>query len=151
MGSLAEQLGLAGEVSEEQFRRMPAEEHPLTGERLKWRLNTKVSGWDLTFSAPKSVSVLWAIAPPDIRSQIRQAEGVAVQVGLGVVEEYACVARLGKAARISASTAGTNGLRWLLMTRRIGRPGSRPNPRWTHRSSRDRFRCRKSGTQIGIG
>jgi Ti-type conjugative transfer relaxase TraA len=35
-------------------------------------------GMDLTFSAPKSVSVLWANASPELREQISQAQGAAV-------------------------------------------------------------------------
>jgi conjugative relaxase-like TrwC/TraI family protein len=31
------------------------------------------SAWDLTFSAPKSVSVYWALAPEDLRLQVEQA------------------------------------------------------------------------------
>ena len=41
--------------------------HPGTGERLgrAWRADG-VTGFDLTFSAPKSVSALWALGNPDV-------------------------------------------------------------------------------------
>jgi hypothetical protein len=45
--------------------------------------------WDLTFSAPKSVSVLWALAPAAIRKQIEQAQAQAVQQALRYVEDVA--------------------------------------------------------------
>jgi hypothetical protein len=39
------------------------------------------AAWDLTFSAPKSVSVLWALVPEPIRQQIEQAHQAAVGAG----------------------------------------------------------------------
>jgi conjugative relaxase-like TrwC/TraI family protein len=97
-GQLASAFGLSGEVSEEQFRAMLEEKHPVTGERLKWRPNTKVPGWDVTFSPPKSVSALWAIASDEEAVEIRAAEVAATRVAMEkVLEEFACVARLGKA------------------------------------------------------
>jgi len=71
------------------------ERHPVTGERLKEHRNKKVAGWDITFSPPKSISALWAIAPDEIAEQIREADRVARQLGLAVFERYACIARLG--------------------------------------------------------
>jgi len=71
-GRLAAAWGLAGEVSEEHFARLAEGQHPLTGELLVKaqtpQLQTNARGetvravehraaWDLTFSAPKSVSV----------------------------------------------------------------------------------------------
>ncbi|MPZ29322.1 MAG: relaxase domain-containing protein, partial [Micromonosporaceae bacterium] len=95
-GKFAADLGLSGEVTPEAFRAVLAETHPETGERLKrWR-NTKVTAWDLHFAPPKSVSALWAIAPPEIREVIAQAQAAAVQAALGYLAEHACVARLGK-------------------------------------------------------
>jgi conjugative relaxase-like TrwC/TraI family protein len=95
-GQLAKHLGIQGQVTPEAFRAVLAEQHPGTGERLKWRPNTKVAAWDVTFSPPKSISTLWAIAPPDIRERIRQAHLNAVQAGLEYLEQHACVARLGR-------------------------------------------------------
>ena len=48
--------------------------HPGTGEQLgrAWR-SDGVTGYDLTFSAPKSVSALWAISGPQIASDIAEA------------------------------------------------------------------------------
>src|SRR3712207_5674584 len=73
-GRLAQDLGLSGEVNAEQFEAILEARHPITGEQLKWRPNTKVSGWDVTFSAPKSVSALWALATPEEAEEIRAAE-----------------------------------------------------------------------------
>jgi conjugative relaxase-like TrwC/TraI family protein len=47
---------------------------------------TRVAGIDLTFSAPKSVSALWAVSGREGRGQIEQAHGVAVASTLAHVE-----------------------------------------------------------------
>jgi conjugative relaxase-like TrwC/TraI family protein len=52
-------------------------------------------GFDLTFSAPKSVSVLWALADTDVAEQVRQAHAAAVQDALGLVEHLAARAARG--------------------------------------------------------
>ena len=88
-------LGVNGEVTEAQFRAMFEGLNPITGERLKKYEDKKVAGWDLTFSLPKSISALWAIAPEDVAEQIREADRVARQLGMAVFERYACIARLG--------------------------------------------------------
>ncbi|MGH8930242.1 MAG: MobF family relaxase [Egibacteraceae bacterium] len=94
-GTWAHVLGVNGEVTEEQFRAMFEERHPVTGERLKKYENKKVAGWDITFSPPKSISALWAIALDEVAEQIREADRVARQLGLAQFERYACIARLG--------------------------------------------------------
>ena len=94
-GTWTQILGVSGEVTEEQFRAMFEGLNPITGERLKKYDNKKVSGWDLTFSPPKSISALWAIAPDEIAEEIREADRVARQLGMAVFERYACIARLG--------------------------------------------------------
>lgn len=54
------------------------------------------AGMDLTFSAPKSVSVLWAVADPEQRKLIEQSHERAVKSALGVLERQAFRARTGK-------------------------------------------------------
>jgi conjugative relaxase-like TrwC/TraI family protein len=56
--------------------------------------------WDLTFSAPKSVSVLWALAPDDARQEIEQAHQRAVEQALEYVEEKAGLTRRGHGGKI---------------------------------------------------
>ncbi len=55
-----------------------------------------VSGFDITFSAPKSVSVLWALSPPEIRSKIELAVRRAVESTLRMMEETLPLIRRGK-------------------------------------------------------
>lgn len=54
---------------------------PATGEpiRAAGANGTRVAGVDLTFSAPKSVSALWAVSSPYRRAQIEAAHGRAVR------------------------------------------------------------------------
>lgn len=62
-GKGAERLGLAGEVSHEAFAALCDNLHPRTGEPLTVRTKAhRRVGYDLTFDAPKSVSVLQAFS-----------------------------------------------------------------------------------------
>ena len=61
--------------------------------------------WDLTFSAPKSVSVLWALATPEVRREIEQIHQEAVSFALGQVEERAGLTRRGKGGAIEERAA----------------------------------------------
>lgn len=56
-------------------------------------------GWDLTFSAPKSVSVLWAMAPPEVRASIQVMQQEAVEVALRYLERFGARARRGHGGR----------------------------------------------------
>ena len=58
--------------------------------------NDRQSGWDLTFSAPKSVSVLWSQLPSGERTSIQEAHAMAVRAAVGYLEDVAAVTRRGK-------------------------------------------------------
>lgn len=61
-GKLAERLGLEGDVDPEQFSRVLHNIHPTLDEKLTPRIRgDRRPGFDLTFSAPKSVSLAWAL------------------------------------------------------------------------------------------
>ena len=53
-------------------------------------------GWDLTFSAPKSVSVLWSQADQETRRIIQEAQHSAVQAALSYLQSEASFSRIGK-------------------------------------------------------
>jgi Ti-type conjugative transfer relaxase TraA len=54
------------------------------------------AGWDLTFSAPKSVSVLWAMTEETaVRAQIQSAQQAAVEATLGFAERHCAFTRRG--------------------------------------------------------
>lgn len=61
-GKTATMLGLSGEVERAQFEALCENRHPNTGEKLKPREDSdRKVGYDMTFSAPKSVSILHEI------------------------------------------------------------------------------------------
>ncbi len=92
-GKGAEALGLAGSVDRETFQRLLAGEMP-NGQKLgtmrdgKWQHKP---GWDLTFSAPKSVSIL-AEAGGDRR--LLGAHEKAMGVAFEYIEREAAITRL---------------------------------------------------------
>ncbi|MEW6581193.1 MAG: MobF family relaxase [Actinomycetota bacterium] len=125
VGSGAERLGLSGEVADgalsavlrmkhpatgEELRRPPKERttrvmriDPATGESVEVEVTLKpVAGFDLTFSVPKSLSVLEAVADPDsrggrhIRHSVRAAHEEGMRAALSHLEREACLVRRGR-------------------------------------------------------
>ena len=90
-------LGLTGEVDEDGFAALMEGRHPGTGERLK-RVGgrSKVAAFDLTFSAPKSVSVLFAVGGPALGGALVEAHESAVAAAVGYLEREACRVRRGR-------------------------------------------------------
>ena len=83
-------LGLDGVVGDEAFLAVMAGLHPTTGERLGRRFGEdSVRGFDATFSAPKSVSVLFAIGDEQLRREVTEAHDRAVDAVLDWVESQA--------------------------------------------------------------
>lgn len=66
---------------------------------------SRQKGWDLTFSAPKSVSVLYAIAPERVRNKILKAHHAAVEASLKYLVRQAVLARRGGAGKEFESVA----------------------------------------------
>ena len=95
-GAFAEHLGLSGDVTADDFRAVLEGTVPTTGEPLKPRANRRVAAWDVTYSPPKSISALWALAPEDARQQVHDAQAAAVDAAIGYLTAHACVARLGR-------------------------------------------------------
>ncbi len=61
-GKAADRLGLTGPADPEHFAALCDNRNPLTGERLTQRTRAdRTVGWDLTFNAPKSVSLVHAL------------------------------------------------------------------------------------------
>ena len=96
-GSGTRALGLDGEVTAEQLRALLDGLHPATGAKLGRRFGgTSARGFDCTFSAPKSVSVLWALTPdPWVRAEVLAAHDAAVDAALGWFETHGAVTRRG--------------------------------------------------------
>jgi len=102
-------LSLNGPVVRSEFEAALNGIDPKTGERLTslgGRQKSHSAGWDMTFSAPKSVSVLWALSDPDKRAGIERAQRSAVAVATKHLEQTAAFARRGKGGAIREATAG---------------------------------------------
>jgi conjugative relaxase-like TrwC/TraI family protein len=96
-GGGAETLRLSGRVDDDGFMALMDGRDPGTGERLR-RVGgrSKVAAFDLTFSAPKSVSVLFAIGEPALAGALVAAHEEAVDAAVGYVEREACRVRRGR-------------------------------------------------------
>jgi conjugative relaxase-like TrwC/TraI family protein len=95
-GKGARARGLEGSVDEDDF--ITALTPPVDSER-------SLLGFDLTFSAPKSVSVLFGIADDDTARLVRDAHDHAVEQAIGYVERNATWTRRGKGgARVLQGT-----------------------------------------------
>lgn len=89
-GQATEHLGLHGQVDPEAFLAVMAGRDPATGEDLGRRFGERsVRGYDATFSAPKSVSLLFAVGGDLVRDQVVEAHDEAVESVLGWLEEHA--------------------------------------------------------------
>lgn len=60
----------------------------------------RVAGYDMTFSASKSVSVAWGLGGVEQRQGIEAAHDAAVRAALGVLNEHAAFSRRGKGGTI---------------------------------------------------
>ncbi len=93
-GSGATELGLAGTVSGEGLVRLFDGQHPATGEQLGRRIRKDgVAAWDLTFSADKSVSLLWAFGDDEVRRHVVEAFGESTTEALTYLESVASSTR----------------------------------------------------------
>jgi conjugative relaxase-like TrwC/TraI family protein len=89
-GAAAGDLGLAGDVDREAFLALMAGKDPDTGLDLGRRYGEEsVRGYDATFSAPKSVSLLWALGDERIQGEVLEAQDRAVDATLGWIESHA--------------------------------------------------------------
>jgi conjugative relaxase-like TrwC/TraI family protein len=109
MGTGLMALQLSGEVASGDFLAVVAGRNPTTGEWLgrEPRGGQRTPGFDLTFSAPKSVSVLWGLAGESVSEQVQEAHDVAVAAAMRFVEERVAFTRRGY---LGARREGTTGL-----------------------------------------
>jgi conjugative relaxase-like TrwC/TraI family protein len=96
-GRAAAALGVARKVHRDAFIRAMDGCDPRSGDRLRpAHGRTKVAAFDLTFSAPKSVSVLFAIADQETSAALMEAHRRAVAAAFAYVEREACFTRRGR-------------------------------------------------------
>jgi len=97
-GQGAEALGVEGQVGEAELKNLLNGYSKNGSEKLVQNAGSedRQSGWDLTFSAPKSVSSLWAVSDPETRKLIQESQEAAVKAGLDYIQEEAGITRRGK-------------------------------------------------------
>ncbi|MCU1392579.1 MAG: conjugal transfer protein [Ilumatobacteraceae bacterium] len=90
-GDAATTLGLSGEVSDEHFLALMAGMDPLQPDRHLGRGydEKSVRGFDVTASAPKSVSVMFALGDADTRHEVLAAHDASVTALAGWIERHA--------------------------------------------------------------
>lgn len=105
VGRGAERLGLAGVVDIEGLDAILSGRDPLTGTRLADE-GVKIIGYDATFCAPKSVSLLYGLGSPAVAAEVRAAHDAAVVAALRAYEDVASRARRGHAGAIVVEADG---------------------------------------------
>lgn len=129
-GTGSASLGLVGVVGDGDLGTLLRGVNPASAERLRspvrertitvrtldveageWREEQKrlapVSGYDLVFSCPKSISVLHALTADErVRREISEAHEASWQAALAYLEREACVVRRGKGGHVREYGAG---------------------------------------------
>jgi conjugative relaxase-like TrwC/TraI family protein len=100
-GAGARALGLESRVSAEQFNALIAGSDPRDpSARLRDGPDPKVAALDLTFSAPKSVSVLFAVGGEEVAGELVAAHEAAVRAAVEWIEDTAVLVRRGPQGHI---------------------------------------------------
>lgn len=97
-GEAAEALGLSGEVDRTQFAEML--EGRVAGQQLGTTRDGKIEhrpGWDITFSVPKSVSIMAEVAGD---KRLIAAHAAAVKAALGHVEQHMAATRVRESGEV---------------------------------------------------
>jgi conjugative relaxase-like TrwC/TraI family protein len=99
-------LGLEGVVDADALRAVLSALDPTNSYKLVPTNNRKIAGFDLTFSAPKSVSVLWALGDPGVNLAVRDAHEAAVAAAVDYMERHAAFGRRGHGGLETMATEG---------------------------------------------
>tara|TARA_R110001592_G_scaffold215877_1_gene469300 strand:- start:6634 stop:9150 length:2517 start_codon:yes stop_codon:yes gene_type:complete len=107
LGKGAKLLDLSGNVDNEKYINVM---HGYTPDK-KYDLCQKSGkkhrhGWDLTFSAPKSVSIAWARASDELKQKIQNAHFEGVKQALSFIEDHAAVTRRNKLGMMREKVTG---------------------------------------------
>lgn len=102
LGAGALRLGLSGQATRAQLEALflgfdPFENKPLVQNAGK---PSRRPGWDFTFSAPKSLSILWALSDAETRCTIERIHAESVRQGIQYLESEAAFTRTGGGGRV---------------------------------------------------
>jgi conjugative relaxase-like TrwC/TraI family protein len=121
MGTGAISLDLSGEVAGEDLRTLLEGNDPRSGHRLGSAPRT-VPGFDLTFSAPKSVSLLFAFGDATVNVHVTRAHEEAVRAAFAYLGREACRVRRGHAGVDQVPAEGFAGAAFRHRSSRAGDP-----------------------------
>ena len=128
-GRGAEEQGLVGHVDPRAYERLSlgfgadgSKHAQNAGVRDEEGLPVHHPGWDLTFSAPKSVSVYWSLSDAETRHRIEQALIEAAKDALRDLEKNSIYTRLGRGGAIREKAKGLTAAGFLHTTSRAGEP-----------------------------
>jgi conjugative relaxase-like TrwC/TraI family protein len=122
LGHHAVTLGLDGAVEGEALHAVLEGLEPDSGARLDRARANRTPGFDLTFSAPKSVSIMFALADDEVSAQVRDAHDQAVAASLSWLEHNACVVRRGAGGAVTHAGDGLVAAAFRHRTSRAGDP-----------------------------
>lgn len=124
LGRASAALGLRGSVDAAELEAVLAGADPASGEVLNPAQDrVRVAGFDLTFAAPKSVSLCFALGEPAAADHVRLAHESAVAAAVGYLEREAITARRGSGdSRHSVAVDGVVGAAFLHRTSRAPDP-----------------------------
>lgn len=153
-GEGAKALGLSGKVGSEALEAVlrglsPGDRQPLFTKQAAARRGR--AGFDLTFSAPKGVSLLGLVGGPEVRRAVLAAHEAAVTESLGYLEENAAWVRRGKDGVVRLAAKGFIEAAFGHTTSRLGDPqlhthvllanlGQGPDGQWSALDARDIYR-----------
>lgn len=117
-------LGLEGDVAPEELEAMLEGRHPGSGRSLGRGFGAKSArGFDATFSAPKSVSAMWALSEdPFVRAETLAAHDTAVLAALEWFQTRGAVTRRGTDGAHQVDTGGVAAALFRQHTSRTGDP-----------------------------
>lgn len=122
IGATSEQLGLFGHVEAEALRNLLAG-NAADGQSLGVQVQPgRRPGYDLTFSAPKGISLLWAFGSGEVPDAIAAAHDRAVGAVLDHLSQDACYARRGHGGTELIEGRGFIGAAFRHRTSRAGDP-----------------------------
>ena len=95
-----------GRVSEDGLRRILSGEDLFGNKIVKMSKNaelkrTHTPGWDLTFSAPKSVSIVWSTCDEQLRQKIEMAQQRAIENAIDYLENHSAKSRTGAGGKVA--------------------------------------------------
>jgi conjugative relaxase-like TrwC/TraI family protein len=118
-GSGSRALGLDGAATGGRLRALLEGRDPATGEGLRSRA-VHVTGWDVTYSPPKSVSVLHAAGDPRVAGETLAAHRAAVGSALRYLQSEACWTRRGAGGTTRLVGEGFVGVEYVHRVSRAG-------------------------------